>query len=111
MNFIQTFQKIKKVQLEKYYSTQDDVERQSIIIDPYQIFHQALANSKPFLETTNVKRGGTNYQVPVLVREKRQEFLAMKWLIEAAKEKERTMRFYDKLAYELLDAANNTVSN
>ncbi len=86
------------------------MEKQNIIIDPYQIFHQALANSKPFLETTNVKRGGANYQVPVLIRDKRQEFLAMKWLIEAAKEKDRNMRFYDKLALELLDAAYNTVS-
>ena len=106
----QTFETIKKIQLEKYYETTDPALREKIIINPYQIFHMALANSKPFLETTPVKRGGATYQVPVPVRETRQSFLALKWLIEAALDKPDDMRFYTKMAHELLDAANNTVS-
>jgi small subunit ribosomal protein S7 len=95
--------------LEKYYKTTDLVERNKIIIDPYAIFHAALVNTTPFLETVPVKRGGTSYQVPVPIREKRQTFLAMKWLIEAAKDKDENMRFYTKMAYELIDASNNMV--
>jgi len=103
-----TFKTIKATQLEKYYKTTDPVERAKIIINPYEIFNLALANTKPFLETTPVKRGGTKYQVPVPVRPKRQTFLALKWLLEAGVDKDDQTKFYTKMAIELLDAANNT---
>ena len=49
-------------------------------------------------------------QVPIPVRPNNQTFRAMKWLMESATEKDRKVRVWDKLAYELLDAYNNEVS-
>lgn len=46
--------------------------------------------------------------MPVPITEKRSYFIAMRWLVWAAREKERTVHFPEKLAYELIDAANNT---
>jgi len=43
----------------------------------------------------------------VPITDKRSNFLGMKWLVEAAREKERTIHFPEKLAWELLDAASN----
>lgn len=48
-----------------------------------------------------------SFQVPIPVSDKRSQFLSMKWLIEAANDKERKVHFPEKLAYELIDAANN----
>jgi len=102
-----TFRNLKLMQLERYHRATTDFERESIEIDPRKIFHQAVENCKPLLVLQKVKRGGVLYQVPVPVRERYQLFRAMKWLMESATEKERTVRVWDKLAYELLDAYNN----
>jgi len=48
------------------------------------------------------------FQVPVPVSDNQATVLAFKWLIDAAEDKERTVRFYDKLTWEILDASNNT---
>ncbi|CAL8114028.1 unnamed protein product [Orchesella dallaii] len=103
-----TFMTIKKVQLAKYYNTQDPEERAKIILNPLELLHKAVENSKPFLETTPIKRGGHTYQVPVPIRENKQQALAIKWLIEAGKEKDDDMRFFVKFGYEIIDAANGT---
>lgn len=108
--FPQSFQVMKQVQLAKYYDTKDPVERSKIILNPWELLNKAVENGKPFLETTPIKRGGHTYQVPVPIRESKQQALAIKWLIEAGKEKDDDMRFYKKFAYEVIDAANNTVS-
>jgi len=103
-----TFETIKKLQLEKYHSTPDLTEREQIVLNPWKIFHGALVNTMPFLETIPVVRGGSTYQVPVPVREKRREFLAMKWFIEAGQDKDDDLRLYKKLAQEFIDAYHNT---
>jgi hypothetical protein len=108
--YVQTFETIKRVQLEKYHSTSDPVEKAKIILNPWELMHKAVQNGTPFLETTPVKRGGHTYQVPVPIREKRALAISIKWLIAAGKEKEDDMRFYKKFAYEIIDAANNSVS-
>jgi len=105
-----SFENVKKIQLEKYHATTDPIEKEKIVIDPYQIFHAAVNNCKPFLHTTPVKRGGATYQVPVPCTEGRKLFLAMNWLIDAGSTKDDEMRFYKKFAQELIDAANNTGS-
>ena len=70
------------------------------------IFKQALSNVKPALEVKSRRVGGATYQVPVEVRPERRTALSMRWLIGAARRRaERSMA--DKLAAELLDAANN----
>jgi small subunit ribosomal protein S7 len=75
--------------------------------DPLKVFKQAVENVKPVLEVKSRRVGGATYQVPVDVRPQRQIALAFRWIISYAKERnEKTMK--EKLAGELLDAANNT---
>jgi len=105
----QTFEAIKRMQLEKYHNTTDPIEKEKIVLNPWTIFHDALKNAKPMLETVPIKRGGGTYQVPVPVKETRQYFLAMKWFREVIIDKSnRLVRFPAKMSRELIDAANNT---
>src|SRR5881392_1699241 len=65
-----------------------------------------LKTFKPVLEVKSRRVGGATYQVPVEVRQERRVALAMRWIIDYAKERgEKTMD--QKLAAELMDAANN----
>jgi small subunit ribosomal protein S7 len=74
--------------------------------NPVEMFHDALANVRPLLEVRSRRVGGATYQVPVEVRPERRQALATRWLIQAAaKRSEKTMT--ERLAGELLDAANN----
>ena len=70
------------------------------------IFTQALGNAMPLVEVRPRRVGGATYQVPVEVRASRRQTLAMRWVIEAARDRsEKSMAF--RLAHELLDAAEN----
>ena len=74
--------------------------------DPLGIFHDALNNVKPGIEVRSRRVGGATYQVPVEVRLERAQALAIRWLVNAARNRgENTMT--EKLAAELLDASNN----
>ncbi len=74
--------------------------------DPLPMFLEAVENAKPTLEVRSRRVGGATYQVPVEVRPERRQTLAIRWLINAARSRsERTME--ERLANELLDAANN----
>lgn|SRR5690606_24761716 len=74
--------------------------------EPLRVFKKALDNVKPVLEVKSRRVGGATYQVPVEVRPERRVSLAMRWLIQHARLRgEKTM--VEKLAGELLDAANN----
>lgn len=71
------------------------------------IFHQAVNNVKPLVEVKSRRVGGSTYQVPVEVTERRQEALAMRWIILAARQKKgKSMDLH--LKDELLDAYSNT---
>ena len=71
-----------------------------------KMFKTAIDNVKPAVEVKSRRVGGSTYQVPVEVRPDRRTSLAMRWMIVAARRRsERSMA--DKLAGELLDAANN----
>ena len=71
-----------------------------------KMFKQAIENVKPAVEVKSRRVGGSTYQVPVEVRPDRRTSLAMRWVIGAARRRpERSMA--EKLAAELLDAANN----
>ncbi|QKF64282.1 30S ribosomal protein S7 [Campylobacter corcagiensis] len=70
------------------------------------VFNDAIENIKPILEVKSRRVGGATYQVPVEVRPVRQQALAIRWIITfARKRSERTM--VERLAYELMDAANS----
>ena len=74
--------------------------------NPLQVFQQALDNVMPSIEVRSRRVGGATYQVPVEVRPDRRRALAIRWLVNAARNRgENTMT--EKLAAELLDASNN----
>ena len=71
-----------------------------------EVFNQAMANIMPSLEVKARRVGGTTYQVPIEIRPERRQTLALRWLVMfARKRSERNMA--DRLAGEILDAANN----
>ncbi len=73
--------------------------------DALKIFKKAVENVKPVLEVKTRRVGGANYQVPVEVNPFRRQSLAIRWLIQYARDRAgKTMT--DKLAEELMDAAN-----
>ena len=73
---------------------------------PVETFRQALENVMPSVEVRSRRVGGATYQVPVEVRDKRRQALAIRWLIASARKRnERTM--VDRLSGELMDASNN----
>jgi len=73
---------------------------------PIEYFHDALNNVKPSLEVRSRRVGGATYQVPMEVRPKRAQALAMKWIVDSAiKRNEKTMR--ERVASEIMDAFNN----
>jgi len=75
--------------------------------DPLEVFETAVKNVMPVLEVRARRVGGANYQVPVEVRPERRLSLAIRWLVNYARLRgEKTMK--ERLAAELLDAANNT---
>ena len=70
------------------------------------VFHMAIENVKPYVEVRSKRIGGANYQVPMQVPKRRQQSLAYRWIIDAArKEKGRPMA--QRLADELYAAAKN----
>ena len=74
--------------------------------DAVRVFKKAIDNVKPQLEDKSRRVGGSNYQVPVEVRPNRKQTLAMRWLINYSRGRgEKGM--VDRLANEILDAANN----
>jgi small subunit ribosomal protein S7 len=75
--------------------------------EPLEVFQQAIQNSTPLLEVKPRRVGGATYQVPVQIEPQRRQSLAVRWLLQSARA--RTGRsMAEKLAGELMDAANNT---
>jgi small subunit ribosomal protein S7 len=74
---------------------------------PLEVFEQALENASPVMEVKPRRVGGATYQVPMEVPPYRQFALATRWLISAARDRS-GKSFSEKLASELLDAANET---
>ena len=74
--------------------------------EPIKIFHDALENVQPQLEVRSRRVGGATYQVPVEVKNNRSQALAIRWIVNAVRNrKEKSMT--EKLSSELLDAAAN----
>ncbi|MFA5188587.1 MAG: 30S ribosomal protein S7 [Patescibacteria group bacterium] len=75
--------------------------------DALEIFEKALKNVSPSLEVRGRRIGGANYQIPFPVRTERKFALASRWLIEAS-QKRKGKAMAEKLAMEIMDAANET---
>jgi len=87
-----------------FYGALDIVKERSSA-DPVKIFRAAIDNVKPAVEVKSRRVGGASYQVPVDIRTPRRNALAIRWLIQFARE--RTGRnMAEKLASEIIDAAN-----
>ncbi len=74
--------------------------------DAVDVFEKAIQNVSPMLEVRSKRIGGAKYQVPIEIQRDRRLSLAMRWIIQAAKDGKGPMR--EKLAKELLEAADNT---
>src|SRR4029453_8060768 len=75
-------------------------------MDPIAVFHTALATAARYIGLGSRRVGAVTYQVPVEVRPERRRALAIRWLVNAARNRgENTMT--EKLAGELLDASSN----
>jgi len=70
---------------------------------PLEVLHRALEAVRPLVEVKSRRVGGATYQVPIEVTDRRQESLAVRWLVEhARKRSEHTMA--ERLGYEIADA-------
>ena len=75
--------------------------------DPLEQFKKALENIMPALEVKAVRRGGSNYQVPMEVRAERKQTLGLRWLITYARSRN-DRKMSERLAAEIMDAVNGT---
>ena len=88
------------------YEAFDRVEQQTGR-PPIDTFEQAIRNATPVLEVKPRRVGGATYQVPVDIRAERRQALAIRWLLQAARNRgSRSMA--ERLAAELMDASNNS---
>ena len=86
-----------------------DMVKEKTEKEPLEVFTQAMENIMPSLEVKARRVGGATYQVPMEVRPARRTTLGLRWLTTYARSRsERTMA--ERLAGELMDAANNTGS-
>jgi small subunit ribosomal protein S7 len=84
-----------------------DILKEKTKKEPLEVFNQAIENASPLLEVKPKRIGGATYQVPKEVKGDRKITLAIRWIIQAAKSKKgKPMK--EKLAEELMNAANNT---
>jgi len=86
-----------------------DIIQERIKRNPLEVFDQAFKNVSPVMEVKPRRVGGATYQVPMEVPPQRRFALASRWIIQAAKDRS-GKTFSEKLAGELIDAANNTGS-
>jgi len=98
----------KSVAEQIFYGALLDIERRTGK-NPLDVLAQAVRNVAPEVEVRSRRVGGATYQVPVEVRPERKVSLAIRWIVQYARERgERTMR--QRLAAELIDASNNSGS-
>ena len=89
-----------------FYQSIEKIKKQSKVDDGIALFKKAIDNVAPMLEVKSKRIGGATYQVPIEISEGRRMALAMRWIISYSKSRKgQTMA--DKLAAELLAAANN----
>ena len=83
-----------------------DIIKEKTGDDPLKVFKKAIDNVKPSLEVKSRRVGGSNYQVPIEVNPNRRLSLSIRWLVGYARARGDGKTMQEKLANELLDAAN-----
>jgi small subunit ribosomal protein S7 len=86
------------------YAAFEEIKEKTKSTDPLEIFEEALRNTGPNMEVRSRRVGGANYQIPREVRPERKQFLAMKWIIDAARGK-KGKPMAEKLAEEIIAAS------
>jgi small subunit ribosomal protein S7 len=81
-----------------------DLVKEKTQMDPIEVFDQAIRNASPLTEVRSRRIGGANYQVPREVRKERQQALAFRWILDAARSK-KGQPMHIKLAEELINAS------
>ncbi len=105
--FINTImQEGKRATAERILYQSFDIIKERSGDDPLKIFKKALDNVKPALEVKSRRVGGSNYQVPIEVNPNRRLSLSIRWLVSYARSRGDGKTMQEKLANELLDAAN-----
>jgi len=84
-----------------------DKASEKLSVPAMELFSQAVENASPLLETKARRVGGANYQVPIEVRPDRRQTLAIRWIVDNARERTGERNMDEKLAAELVDAYNN----
>ena len=74
--------------------------------EPITVFNDAISNVRPTVEVRSRRVGGATYQVPVEVKTKRSQALALRWIIDASR-KRKDKKMSDKLFNEIYDAYQN----
>ncbi len=93
----------KKTTAERIIYTALDKIKDKTKEDPIKVFNDAINNIRPNLEVRSRRVGGATYQVPVEVKTKRSQTLALRWLLDATR-KRKNKSMSDKLMNELMDA-------
>lgn len=93
----------KSVAEKVFYSAMDMIEKKMADVAPLEMFETVVNNVKPLVEVRSKRVGGATYQVPVEVPRQRQQSLAFRWIIDAAKGK-KGRPMYQRLADEFVDA-------
>ena len=88
------------------YDAMDQISKKSGDVPPLEVFEKALNNVKPYVEVRSKRVGGANYQVPMQVNKRRQQSLAIRWILEAIRS-EGGRPVHMRLADELLAASKN----
>ena len=86
-----------------FYKAMDIVSSKITDVEPIEIFNRAVENVKPAVEVRSKRVGGAAYQVPMQVNRNRQQSLAIRWLLQAVREK-KGRATYEKLAEEIIAA-------
>ena len=86
-----------------FYGAMDQIKKRMPDMNPIDVFTQAVENVKPTVEVRSKRVGGATYQVPMQVNRTRQQSLAIRWLIGAARSKAGRPMFL-RLADELMAA-------
>ncbi len=88
------------------YDAFEEIKKSMKVEDPMEVYKNALRNAGPLMEIRSRRVGGANYQVPREVRPERRTFLALRWIIDAARSK-KGAPMAKKLADEIISASKN----
>jgi len=95
----------KSVAQRVFYDAMDVISQKVKDAEAFEVFEKAVNNVKPLIEVRSKRVGGASYQVPMQVNAKRQQSLALRWILASARGK-KGKPMCQRLASELIDAYN-----